>query len=78
MAQRLEMNQRSHSRKMRSCGLPKRHELNKKFIAWGEGYGNVVAELAFDLEIVINGGTRVWTPIIGTINVIGDISTGGL
>jgi hypothetical protein len=46
--------------------------------AWGEGYGSMVAELAFDLEIVINGGTRIWTPIIGTINVIGDISTGSL
>ena len=46
--------------------------------AWGEGYGGVVAELAFDLEILINGGTRIWTPIIGTINVIGDVSMGSL
>ena len=42
---------------------------------WGTGPGSRVAELSFDLEI--NIGNRVWTPIIGTISVIGDV-TGGL
>jgi hypothetical protein len=42
---------------------------------WGTGFGSVVAELAFDLEVTINN--EVWTPIIGTIVVSADI-TGGL
>lgn len=42
---------------------------------WGTGYGSVVAELAFDLQAV--SGDRVWTPVIGTIRVSGDV-TGGL
>jgi hypothetical protein len=40
---------------------------------WGAGYSSNVAKLAFDLEIVLPDGD-VWTPIIGTINVIGDVS----
>lgn len=43
---------------------------------WGVGYKSVVTELTFDLQVTINGDT-VWTPVIGTINVLGDI-TGGL
>lgn len=43
---------------------------------WGTGSGSIVAELAFDLEIVIDG--EVWTPIIGTISVIGDVTGGSL
>jgi hypothetical protein len=43
---------------------------------WGEGSGSVVAELSFDLEITI--GDTVWTPIIGTISVIGDVTGGSL
>lgn len=42
---------------------------------WGTGSGSVVAELAFDLEVIIDD--EVWTPIVGTIKVIGDV-TGGL
>jgi hypothetical protein len=41
---------------------------------WGTTYGGTVAELSFDLEITIDG--TVWTPVIGTISVIGDVSTG--
>jgi uncharacterized protein YaiE (UPF0345 family) len=44
--------------------------------AWGTGYKKVVAELAFDLQVTKADGT-VWTPIIGTITVLGD-TTGGL
>jgi hypothetical protein len=42
-------------------------------INWGVGSGSIVAELAFDLEITMGDGT-VWTPIIGTIVVLGDVS----
>lgn len=42
---------------------------------WGTGAGSVVAELSFDLEIIIDD--TVWTPVLGTILVIGDV-TGGL
>lgn len=42
-------------------------------INWGLGSGSIVAELAFDLEITMSDGT-VWTPIIGTIAVLGDVS----
>ena len=45
-------------------------------INWGTGSGSILAELAFDLEVTIDGET-VWTPIIGTISVIGDV-TGSL
>lgn len=40
---------------------------------WGTGYSSVVTELMFDLQVTIDDGT-VWTPVIGTINVLGDIS----
>lgn len=43
---------------------------------WGTGAGSVVAELAFDLEIIIDD--QVWTPILGTILVMGDVTGGGL
>jgi hypothetical protein len=42
-------------------------------VNWGVGSGSVLAELAFDLEVTIDGDT-VWTPIIGTIVVLGDVS----
>lgn len=38
---------------------------------WGKGYGSVVAELLFDLEV--NTGDDIWTPILGTITVLGDV-----
>lgn len=49
---------------------------------WGSSYKSVVAELPFDLQVVIEAGSgpiedTVWTPIIGTITVIGDVSPGG-
>lgn len=44
---------------------------------WGTGYGSVVAELAFDLQVTIDDDT-VWTPVIGTITVLGDVSGGRL
>lgn len=40
---------------------------------WGAGYLPVTAELMFDLQVTIDDGT-VWTPVIGTISVLGDIS----
>lgn len=43
---------------------------------WGTGYKTIVNELTFDLQVTIDSDT-VWTPLIGTISVIGDI-TGSL
>lgn len=43
---------------------------------WGVGVKSKVAELAFDLQITTNDNI-IWTPVIGTINVIGDV-TGGV
>jgi hypothetical protein len=40
---------------------------------WGTGYLPVTAELLFDLQVTIDDGT-VWTPVIGTIMVLGDVS----
>jgi hypothetical protein len=42
---------------------------------WGTGFSSVVAELGFDLEVIIDN--EIWTPIVGTIVVSGDI-TGSL
>lgn len=52
---------------------------------WGSGFKTVVAEIPFDLQVVIPGETysggqepsTTWTPVIGSICVIGDISPGG-
>jgi hypothetical protein len=44
---------------------------------WGTGFTSVVAELAFDLQVTIDGVT-VWTPVIGTIRVLGDVTGGSL
>lgn len=45
---------------------------------WGTGYKEIVTELTFDLQVTINGLTDVsdivWTPLVGTVAVIGDIS----
>ena len=49
---------------------------------WGSAkYRSVVAELQFDLQVVIEGGSgqdsdTVWTPVIGTICVLGDVTPG--
>ncbi len=39
---------------------------------WGTGYGSALAELNFDLQVTIDD--TVWTPVIGSILVIGDVS----
>lgn len=49
---------------------------------WGTSYRSVTAELPFDLEVVIPGGSgadgdTVWTPVIGTICVLADITPAG-
>lgn len=45
---------------------------------WGTRYAPVVAELIFDLQVVIPQGdiNVTWTPVIGTIRVLGDVSPG--
>jgi hypothetical protein len=48
---------------------------------WGTGYSQVTAELRFDLEVIIEGGSgpnadTVWTPVIGTICVLSDMTPG--
>jgi hypothetical protein len=43
---------------------------------WGTGYRSVVAELAFDLQVTIDD--VIWTPVIGTISVLGDVTGGSL
>jgi hypothetical protein len=50
---------------------------------WGSKYTSVVAELPFDLQATIpraQGETEntTWTPVIGSICVLGDITPGGL
>jgi hypothetical protein len=42
-------------------------------LSWGTGYSSVVTELMFDLEVTLTDGT-VWTPVVGTITVLGDVS----
>ena len=44
---------------------------------WGTRYAKVVAELLFDLQVIIDGD-KVWTPVVGTIKVIGDVTESGL
>ena len=48
-------------------------------LSWGSAYQSVVAELPFDLQVQISdaGEDTVWTPIVGTIRVLGDITPGG-
>lgn len=47
---------------------------------WGNTFKSVVAELQFDLKITIpdTDEDTVWTPVIGTICVLGNVSPGGL
>ncbi len=40
---------------------------------WGTGSRTIVAELSFDLQVVIDPDT-VWTPLIGTISVLADVT----
>jgi len=48
--------------------------------SWGEGFNNIVAELSFDLEVTIPGEgleeDTIWTPVIGNISVMGDVTRG--
>jgi hypothetical protein len=44
---------------------------------WGVGPGGQVASLRFDLQ-VITSEDFTWTPVIGTISVIGDVTGGNL
>jgi hypothetical protein len=43
---------------------------------WGTGFTSTVAELAFDLQVTIDD--MIWTPVIGTITVLGDVTPGSL
>lgn len=43
---------------------------------WGTGYKSVVSQLGFDLQVTI--GDVVWTPVLGTIKVLGDFTGGSL
>lgn len=44
---------------------------------WGTGYTSIVSELTFDLQVTL-GDDTVWTPVIGSIRVLGDVSGGSL
>lgn len=46
---------------------------------WGTKYKSVVAELSFDLQATVPDGNSpiTWTPVIGTICVLGDVTPGG-
>lgn len=44
---------------------------------WGDGFKTVVKELSFDLEATL-ADNKVWTPVIGTITVLGDVTRGTL
>jgi hypothetical protein len=46
---------------------------------WGTKYKSVVAELTFDLQARVPDGNSsiTWTPVIGTICVLGDVTPGG-
>ena len=50
---------------------------------WGSGYKTIVSELQFDVQVTIPSGNiaiedTVWTPVLGYISVLGDVSSGGL
>ncbi len=49
--------------------------------SWGTANSGTIAELVFDLEIIVPGETgedddTVWTPVIGTIVVLADVTRG--
>jgi hypothetical protein len=44
---------------------------------WGAGYRSTAAELAFDLQVTIDSDT-IWTPVIGTVRVLADVTGGSL
>jgi hypothetical protein len=48
---------------------------------WGVAYKSVVAELPFDLQVVIPASQEetedtIWTPVLGTICVLGNVTPG--
>lgn len=45
--------------------------------AWGTGINSVLNELKFDLQVVLPDDTT-WTPIIGVVKVLGDVTGGSL
>jgi hypothetical protein len=40
---------------------------------WGDGFRYRVNELNFDVEVTLTDGT-VWTPVVGVISLISDVS----
>lgn len=44
---------------------------------WGTGSLPTVAELSFDLQVILADGST-WTPVLGTITVRGDVTGGSL
>lgn len=48
---------------------------------WGSQYKSVVSELPFDLQVTIPGDSgeedTIWTPVVGTICVLGNVTPGG-
>lgn len=52
---------------------------------WGTAYASIVAELQFDIRVTIPGieisgyseCDTIWTPVVGTICVIGNVTPGG-
>lgn len=47
---------------------------------WGSGYNSNSADMPFDVQVRIpqEGDDTIWTPVIGTIAVLADITPGGL
>lgn len=43
---------------------------------WGVGYTRPLAELTFDLQVTMSDGITIWTPVVGTISVVADVSGG--
>ena len=44
---------------------------------WGTGVKGKISELSFDLQVTMPDGT-VWTPVLGVISVIADVTGGYL
>lgn len=44
---------------------------------WGDGIATRLANLVFDLEVT-KEDNAVWTPVIGNISLVGDVTLGGV
>lgn len=44
--------------------------------SWGVGQKPISASLSFDLQVTIDG--EIWTPVLGTIMVLSDVTRNGL